>query len=60
VNKSGDGHEGHEELATKDTKITKITEGLARGARFNPTAFQAVSFQPPCRVNGGWSGRVSP
>jgi phosphohistidine phosphatase len=33
---------------------------LARGARFNPTAFQAVSFQPPTRVNGGWGGRVSP
>lgn len=27
---------------------------LARSARFIPTAFQAVSFQPPLRVNRGW------
>src|SRR4029434_4006570 len=34
--------------------------GLARGAGSNPTAFQAVSFQPPRPGNGGWGGRVSP
>ncbi len=33
---------------------------VARGAGSNPTAFQAVSFQPPRPGNGGWGGRVSP
>ena len=31
--------------------------GLALGARFKPTAFQAVSFQPPTRVGRGLKWR---
>ena len=40
-------------LLARDEYQWATTAFLARGARFNPTAFQAVSFQPPRRVDGG-------